>query len=145
MIRLLFDIGNTRLKWALANGFTITARGSEPTELDGVASCIKEIERTLVDKGYQKVESALICSVGPKVVLSSTVSTVEERLGVVAQVVGVTASAVGVQNFYEDQSRLGVDRWVAVLGAAQESNSLATIVVDAGTAITIDYLSASQQ
>jgi type III pantothenate kinase len=42
-------------------------------------------------------------------------------------------------NGYDDPSRLGVDRWAAMIGAYQEFGGN-TLVLDIGTAVTIDYI-----
>ena len=47
--------------------------------------------------------------------------------------------ALGVTNGYEKPDRLGVDRWMAMLGAAGMTES-DCIVIDAGSAITVDLL-----
>jgi type III pantothenate kinase len=47
--------------------------------------------------------------------------------------------ALGVTSGYEQPDRLGVDRWMALLGAAGMTAS-DCIVIDAGSAITIDLL-----
>jgi type III pantothenate kinase len=47
--------------------------------------------------------------------------------------------ACGITNSYRQPRRLGVDRWVAMIGARAESKS-ALCIVDAGSAITIDAL-----
>ncbi|WP_236208632.1 pantothenate kinase [Pseudomonas tohonis] len=46
----------------------------------------------------------------------------------------------GVRNGYDDYQRLGLDRWLAVLGAYHLSNS-ACLVLDLGTAVTSDFVS----
>jgi len=48
-------------------------------------------------------------------------------------------SSCGVTNSYRQPRRMGVDRWVAMIGARAESKS-ALCVVDAGTAVTIDVI-----
>ncbi|CAN0506544.1 unnamed protein product, partial [Phaeothamnion confervicola] len=47
----------------------------------------------------------------------------------------------GVTNLYDDPSQLGVDRWAALIGARKNSPD-ACLVINAGTATTIDALSA---
>jgi len=47
--------------------------------------------------------------------------------------------ALGVTNGYEQPDRLGADRWMALLGAAGMTAS-DCIVIDAGSAITVDLL-----
>lgn len=46
----------------------------------------------------------------------------------------------GVKNLYRDPAQLGADRWAALIGARQFTQS-AACVVDCGTAITVDALS----
>lgn len=48
-------------------------------------------------------------------------------------------------NSYAKPETLGVDRWLAMLGAQQHYPDTELLVVDAGTALTIDHLSASGQ
>lgn len=49
------------------------------------------------------------------------------------------AEALGVINGYTEPERLGVDRWLALLGAAATVDG-DCIVIDAGSAITLDLL-----
>lgn len=51
------------------------------------------------------------------------------------------ANAFGVRNAYETPATLGVDRWLAMLGAFNEQPK-ATVIIDAGTAITVDWVTA---
>ncbi len=52
-----------------------------------------------------------------------------------------TEAACGVRNAYAQPAKLGVDRWCALIGArAQHQGPLC--VVDAGTALTVDWLDA---
>ncbi|WP_298637149.1 type III pantothenate kinase [uncultured Umboniibacter sp.] len=48
------------------------------------------------------------------------------------------ASVPALQCDYEQPERLGVDRWLAALGACEIYHE--AIVVDAGTALTVDYI-----
>jgi type III pantothenate kinase len=54
------------------------------------------------------------------------------------------ASQAGVTNGYDEPSRLGADRWAALIGARARVGS-ACVVVNAGTAITVDSLSRDGQ
>lgn len=49
------------------------------------------------------------------------------------------AQALGVSNGYQQPAQLGVDRWLALIGAAQLVDG-DCIVIDAGSAITLDLL-----
>jgi type III pantothenate kinase len=54
---------------------------------------------------------------------------------------GSQARALGVSNAYTEPGRLGADRWMALLGAAAMVDG-DCIVIDAGSAITVDLLRA---
>lgn len=55
------------------------------------------------------------------------------------------ANAFGLQNCYEVPTTLGVDRWLAMLGAISLYPQQDLLVIDAGTALTIDRVSADGQ
>ena len=63
-------------------------------------------------------------------------------LGREAEVATVTRSCGGVRNQYEDMSRMGADRWLAMIAAYNHVQD-ACVIVDAGTALTIDVVNAS--
>jgi type III pantothenate kinase len=63
------------------------------------------------------------------------------RLAVPLQRVQPTAMAAGVRNLYGVPGNLGADRWAALVAARARSRG-AALVVDAGTAMTVDALAA---
>jgi type III pantothenate kinase len=135
---LLVDIGNTRVKWATR----VDGRLS-PQRAAGYAEwSVADWQRELFD--------------GPPVerVLAATVAGGDTRqaLAAAARMAGVrrvdfvasTAALAGVRNAYPDPGLLGVDRWVAVIGAFHLARG-ACCVVDIGTAATFDAVDASGQ
>ena len=64
-----------------------------------------------------------------------------ERFGVAPEFVAVAPAAHGVTNSYAHPKRMGVDRWVAMIGAFHEYGG-PVCVGDAGTAVTIDAVDA---
>ncbi|EWH08123.1 pantothenate kinase [Catenovulum agarivorans DS-2] len=60
------------------------------------------------------------------------------------EVLTTPKQAYGLTNAYIEYQRLGIDRWLAMLGARTITNH-ACVVVDAGTAVTIDVVDASGQ
>ena len=138
-MRLFFDIGNTRLKWALDNGGVFEHSG-------GVAHQsfdLSELEACLNQEG--EVQSVWASSVAASDLQKQLESWVNRFLGQQVNWVAVDAVRSGVRNCYEDLAKLGVDRWMAVLGASQfrktsgDENS-PVIVIDAGTAVTVELL-----
>lgn len=131
---LLFDVGNTRLKWGVLEDERLVRFGSIDHD-------------KLKSRGFAALTTRLPANVD--YVLASNVAgaAFATRL---AGVIGIHCDrevhfaraekeANGVRNAYRQPRRLGVDRWVALLGARAETRS-AVCVVDAGTAVTIDAM-----
>ena len=56
-----------------------------------------------------------------------------------------TVLKTSVKNKYKSTDTLGLDRWAAVLGANATYKTMAVLVVDAGTCITYDVLTAEKK
>src|SRR5208337_55868 len=75
---------------------------------------------------------------------------IERQIGAVARRAGWSpprwvrsdARAAGIRNAYHEPWRLGVDRWVALIGARDFFPGHALLIVSVGTAMTIDLLDA---
>ncbi len=75
--------------------------------------------------------------------LTQKISDLIIETGIPFSVLETQAELDGINNGYKNYRQLGVDRWLTVVGAGSISKS-DTVIIDAGTAITIDLLSASQ-
>ncbi len=64
-----------------------------------------------------------------------------ERWKTVPRWVSSTRSQAGVSSRYDDPAQLGIDRWAALIGARRLSSD-SCVVVNAGTAMTVDALTA---
>ena len=139
-MRLFFDIGNTRLKWATDEG----DHGRAFKEVGTVS--YKEEDWTALELiKCDSIESVWISSVASVDVNSQIDGWVNERFGVSPMWLEVEQSKCGINNGYGVLSQLGVDRWAAILGANHylinnDLEDASAIVVDAGTAVTIDAL-----
>jgi type III pantothenate kinase len=49
-------------------------------------------------------------------------------------------NAAGILNGYADPDKLGVDRWLALLGTIDFTGAVDKLIIDAGSAITVDLL-----
>ena len=128
---LVLDIGNTRLKWATFAGGSIVARG---------AIFLAEVEHFVARAGFDRQPPAFV--VGSQVANLLSKARVERQfaaLNVPLMWVTSTAAACGVRNGYDEPSRLGTDRWAAVV-AAWARGLAPCIVACAGTALTVDHL-----
>ncbi len=129
---LLVDIGNSRTKWALK--LESGALGSmHACENANIAN--NEDLRTMTG---QSAKIVLACVAG-NAVLQQFKALVPEKARL--HVMQAQAEACGVYNGYAQPESLGVDRWAALLGA-WSMHRAPCVVVNAGTAITVDALNA---
>ena len=140
---LAIDIGNTRLKWAQYSaprpGAALMRHG---------AVFLETID-SLADTDWKSL-AAPSSVLGCVVAGDGVKRRVEEQLDlwdVEPRWVVPTAAACGVINGYEHPNRLGVDRWVALIGARHRvlgpGAARPALVVMVGTAVTVDALDAS--
>lgn len=129
-MRLELDIGNSRVKWRLV---------SDRVEREGVTR--------LVDPQWPEalVDAIWISSVAASEVNARLSVELEQRYGCTPEFARVSHQCAGVRCGYVDVSRLGVDRWLVLLAAFHRDQGVPAIVVDAGSAVTIDLLAASGQ
>jgi type III pantothenate kinase len=131
---LQLDVGNSRAKWRLVNGDGLVARGA-------YSSGDEASKQSLLDCSGS-LEHIWIASVATPAQERELGALLSERWGVTPWFARTEASTGGLTNSYEDPGRMGIDRWLAMLGARRrESGRLC--VVDAGSALTIDLVSAS--
>jgi type III pantothenate kinase len=134
---LLVDIGNSRLKWALAS----LASGPGPVE-----SC--EHDNTLPDAigekwaAIDRPQQLLVSSVAGGGIVDQLGELAWNLWGIEMQLPVSEKEYAGLVNCYAHPERLGIDRWLAMIGA-RESITGPVCVVDAGTALTIDVVDAS--
>jgi len=128
---LTVDSGNSNVKWGLHDGQKWLKRGV-------AAQGDKEaLEREW--QGLQEPARVIISNVA-KAQAKTDLSELFSRWGVDPQWVSAAAYQCGVRNYYQDPAQLGSDRWAALLAAWQLQRK-GCLVVDAGTAMTVDALS----
>jgi type III pantothenate kinase len=132
---LLVDIGNTRVKWALLRGARFTA--GEPIPHAGKGGAMATLLRRV-----RGVERVLAVSVAGPLLEKALVSAARAR-GIAVEFVQSGREAAGVVNGYKDVWRLGADRWVAAIGAHAIARGRHVLYAIAGTALTIDLVTAS--
>lgn len=126
---LAIDAGNTRIKWGVYNNGAWLARGAVAQDM------LPELGQY-----YPMLRQAVISNVaGPQI--GAAIQAWLARYEIDAQWVSPQAQACGVINGYSRPGQLGGDRW-AMLVAAWHLKQAACVVASAGTALTIDALSA---
>ena len=134
---LQVDIGNSRIKWRLLDKQNSMVAGSQLT------STILSGE-LLALQGITSVSEVHVASVANPVVIASLQRQLAERFAVSIKMAQVSAKAGAVTCGYKNPQQLGVDRWLAVLAAYQQFPER-LLVVDAGSAITLDVVSSEGQ
>ena len=136
---LAIDIGNTRLKWAL---YPRAEQGAQP--LAGGAEFLENIDK-LADAHWAPLgrpDRMLGCSVAADAVKRRVEEQMEELWDVPAHWVVASAAEAGVINGYDHPTRLGSDRWVAMIGARHRmlahGPARPMVVVMIGTAVTVE-------
>lgn len=131
MTILAIDAGNTRVKWGVHDGDRWLQQGAVPTPeaarlREALAQC-------------QQIDRAVISNVAGEHVaqaLAAVLPSGREPYWVVSR-----AEQCGVRSGYAEPAQLGADRWAALIGA-RHLYSGPCVVVNAGTTMTVDALSA---
>lgn len=128
-MKLLLDIGNSRLKWAQADGATLLGGGSLAHEADPA--------RALAQAPLPRAREVWICHVTGASHEAAIAQAIQARLGVAPNFARTAAEHSGLRVAYADAARLGVDRWLCMLAAWTRVRA-AFCAVSAGTALTFD-------
>ncbi|WP_217477766.1 type III pantothenate kinase [Stutzerimonas stutzeri] len=130
---LELDCGNSFVKWRV-----ITEPGASPVA-EGVSTQADELARQLSDRNVGGISRCRLVSVRSDEETAAIVSVLSASLSVDVAIARPANSIAGVVNGYNDPWRLGLDRWLAIV-AAYELCKRACLVVDLGTAITVDLV-----
>lgn len=131
---LELDCGNTFIKWRLQGGGKATA------DVGGVVDSDQALIEVVREQAVQ-LRACRLVSVRSDEETAQLISLLEQAFAVECRAARSAVSLSGVRNGYEQYERLGLDRWLAVVGAYQLSGK-ATLVIDLGTAVTSDFVGA---
>lgn len=136
---LCLDCGNTRLKWGLWSRKESVWLKQAALPLAGIAR-LEEDWAQLPDE--LRPSSITACIVAASSV-RSVLEDISKRLSICLHWNESVYSQCGVTNHYAEPARLGADRWAALIGARSLQPGKACLVVNAGTATTVDHLDAT--
>lgn len=132
---LLVDIGNTRVKWAQAQGRELSGHGAAmhvgqpPSQIwPAVWSDMPRPRRVVVS------------NVAGAAIAESLREYCQRQFRLAPEFVTPLPKAAGVTNGYADPAQLGADRWAAVIGAFNRYGG-PIAVIGCGTALTMDTVS----
>lgn len=132
MNALWLDVGNTRIKWQLDHdgGSLAGAAVHGGGESLAAAPIWRELRPGTV--------VWVACVASPT--LRAGIEQLCREAGCLPPQWAVSLPTLGgLQNSYAEPARLGIDRWLAMLAAWQEQQT-AALIIDAGSAITVDWL-----
>lgn len=129
------DVGNTRIKWRCLQDGVVQARGVVlQSELGEWANTI--------GREYPP-EMIRIACVGARSVVDELGHRASEW-GCELLEAQTTREVASIRCGYDDPSSMGVDRWLAVVAAYRQFGQ-ACVVVDVGSAVTVDLVNNSGQ
>jgi type III pantothenate kinase len=133
---LQLDTGNSSTKWRLVEGEELIGRGKyrpdDKASLQQLLECTSWLHRICI---------ASVASVAAEFELTEIL---RDRWAVQPWFARTQAETLGLVNSYEKPSKMGVDRWLAMLGGIHYLSGR-ICVVDAGSALTIDVVAANGQ
>ncbi len=136
MSTLLIDIGNTRVKWARD-----AAGGLGRSRAARHAGWSARDFEPVIGTGA-RTERILVASVAGDPINAALRRAAQRRGAPVPQFVTTQRKACGVTAAYLEPWRLGVDRFLGMIGARAHFERLPLCIVGVGTAMTVDLLAA---
>ena len=133
---LELDCGNTLIKWR------VISSDSGDVVLVGVAANVAELLVELQCLSALSLQRCRLVSVRGEEETTQLIAAIEHAFGLMCCLAKPALCVAGVRNGYADYERLGMDRWLAIIGAYQLARG-ACLVLDLGTAITADYVNAA--
>lgn len=133
---LELDCGNSFIKWRVLDDEKIAGGGVVDSDTALIASvrCVPALD----------VVQCRLVSVRTDEETSLLVASIVSAFGVGVMCAEPARAVSGVSNGYEDFSRLGLDRWLALIGG-YEMAKRACLVLDFGTAVTADFVAVDGQ
>jgi type III pantothenate kinase len=140
---LLIDVGNTTIAMAVCRGAHFKEYPALETNLPAAKQAV-ELNKAFcrIVREFPRLESALVCCVVPRV-LKPLSAQLRAVLKIPVSVIGKDI-VVPLTNCYTHPHQVGQDRLVSAY-AAMRLYGYPVIVIDLGTAITIDVVSAKKE
>ena len=125
-MRLLLDFGNTRVKAAVSDGDGLRSIYCGPADTELLSRAVRGME----------TDGGMWCSVHPL-----DTDLLQWMTGIGLRPL-TSSTPVPIRNGYSSPSTLGMDRLAAAVGAWSMNPGHDLLVIDAGTAVTCDFVSA---
>ena len=137
-MKLLIDAGNRRLKWATAGGDALDGRSGAFVLNADIADALAAQWAQLA-KPERPASVWASCVARPEI-RQAIADYARNAWSVEPVFIASKARQAGIVNGYPEPASLGSDRWAALVAAGNLFARQPVIVVDAGTAVTVDAL-----
>lgn len=127
-MNLIIDVGNTHVKLALFKGDRLEVK--EVVELEDLVSGIKSLKQK-----YNSIKKVILSSVGK--LEAKDIDEINKHFDL--QILDANTKWA-FTNLYRTPSTLGIDRMVLVNAAIKKFPNKNTLIIDAGTCITYDFV-----
>tara|TARA_R110000782_G_scaffold30891_26_gene76663 strand:- start:586 stop:1329 length:744 start_codon:yes stop_codon:yes gene_type:complete len=133
-MRLLLDIGNSSVNWAMEEAGQFTIYGAFRYDKNN-------FDRSLQDNlcSLQTPVQVMVANVAGKNIFDCLEAWVEQRWQLKCWQPSVSDKFNRLKNSYINTQEMGIDRWLAMV-AAWEKHQVALCIVGCGTALTIDSI-----
>jgi len=132
---LLIDIGNSRTKYIFS-----TCIEKEKCKVINN----RQLTVNWLEENFYSVKKIILANVS-KSSLTNVIEQWAEQKNIALQVIVSEQKRFGITSFYQQPKQLGIDRWLAILAVANLYAEKNALIIDAGTATTIDLLSSQGQ
>ncbi len=141
-VNIYIDIGNSRIKSATVVDGELSSLPPVPWQDTDLALTFSDL---WADLNPQRI---VACNVAGDKVVPTLKSWCTDKQGLELEVISTLAEfsggSVRLRNGYDEPTRLGTDRWAAMIGARAHYPG-ALCVIDSGTATTVDLIDANGQ
>ncbi|MTI62635.1 type III pantothenate kinase [Methylophaga sp.] len=138
-MKLLVDIGNSRVKWATLDKSGLNDSHSFQRAKTGIKASLNKAWKNLSD-----IEAVYVANVGGDKLAQQLTEWTQKTWQITPNFIISEKKRFGVTNAYDEPEKLGIDRWLSLIAARQHARQ-AQCVIDCGTAMTIDIVSKTGQ
>jgi len=131
-MKLLIDIGNTRVKWAILESGHLGESDNFIRSKTGIKASLNSHWKKL-----ENISDVFVSNVAGETIAQQLEDWTKKHWEISPTFVKSESKKFGVTNAYDQPDQLGVDRWLALIAVRQHARQ-ATCLIDCGTAITID-------
>ncbi|WP_025113567.1 pantothenate kinase [Pseudomonas sp. H1h] len=132
---LELDCGNSFIKWRVLNA------AAEGLFAEGVVDSDQALVDSLCALGGLSLRNCRLVSVRTSEETAALTRILEQTFALSVVCAKPANEMSGVKNGYDDYERLGLDRWLAMLGGFHLAAG-ACLILDFGTAVTADFINA---